>query len=51
MLCESKLIIPQSGNLVAEVKGEIFEIRGRFCKNAFWIPREAVNGAAGLRVV
>jgi hypothetical protein len=33
MICESKLFIPQSGNLVAGVKEEIFEIQGRFCKN------------------
>jgi hypothetical protein len=51
MLCESKLFIPQSGNLAAGVRGEIFGIQGRYCKNVLWISREAVNGAAGLRVV
>jgi len=51
MICESKLFIPQSGNLVAGVKGEIFEIQGRFYKNVLCIPREAANSAAELRVV
>jgi len=51
MICESKLFIPQSGNLMAGVKGENFEIRERFCKNVLWIPREGVNGVAELRVV
>jgi hypothetical protein len=51
MICESKLFIPRSGNLVAGVKGEIFEIQGRFCKNVLWIPREAVNGTVELRVL
>jgi hypothetical protein len=45
MICESKLFIPQSGNLVAGVKGwkEIFEIQERYCKNAIWIPRDVAN--------
>jgi hypothetical protein len=29
----------------------LFEMQGRFCTNVLWIPREAVNGAAELRVV
>jgi hypothetical protein len=45
MICESKLFIPQRGNLVDGAKGwkEIFEIQRRFCKNAVWIPRDVAN--------
>jgi len=45
MISESKLFNPHSGNLVAGAKGwkEIFEIQGRFCKNAIWIPKDVAN--------